>query len=234
MLYGGGKEQLMADELIVIGYGGTTSLKEADFVHLEDITHCNIDVNRQIGKFKSEMIICTEGKRNDTQPITCSGDSGSPLMVRTNELIAGKIINRWSLVGLVSMGPKDCSDEALSKYTIFTNVTLYQTWINDIINHRTESMAGTYCLQDNQNQCVDCHSTYRLNNQQCELLISQRQINSIYSFFDNVYCADECSKYMKLIPPSNTDVTAVTPESRKSGNRSRYRRETINLKQCCI
>ena len=135
--------------------------------------------------------------------ITCSGDSGAPLMIELNELILGKMTVKYSLVGLVSAGPKDCSNEKLP--TIFTNVFSYTDWVKNTIDETEYTNAGRYCTIDNDEQCAVCDNAYKLTGYRCEQEFTQNQMNSLYSFFDDTFCADDCFSYMKIIVDPESD-----------------------------
>ena len=211
-LYDGSTDDLFSDpnsdthnsdkmQLIVAGYGNTRQFNQASFT-LQNDTLCGSD-DFNTDKFDSvdlDRLLCGQGLsiNNSEGPNTCNGDSGGPLMVETVEFVSGEFLTKWKLVGIVSMGPKDCTDK--DAYTIFSNVHDKNTtaWIHDTINANTAT--GTYCYQDLMPQCVKCHDTYKLENQKCDLEFSQNQMNSVYGFFNTTFCADDCPSYMKIIP----------------------------------
>ena len=220
-LYSGTTEELFSDDtdpdkvkLIVAGYGGTSDFNQADFMlqHHKDCTLDNFESDR-FHQQDLDTILCGRGQAADSEnnneiPNTCSGDSGSPLMVKTLELVSGKILTKWKLVGIVSMGPKNCTSE--NSETLFANVhnQNYANWIEKTIQNNTET--GTYCYQDNSSQCVKCDKSYKLTNQVCELEFSQNQMSSVYGFFNTTFCADDCTSYMKITPDNSCTESSQT------------------------
>ena len=116
----------------------------------------------------------------------------------------GKITTRWSLIGLVSLGPKDCGGdkkEGELENTIFVNTNNmdYQKWIKTTIENNTKNMTGSYCHEDLEFQCVKCDDSYKLINQKCVQEFTYDQMSSVYSFFENTFCADHrCRNSAKL------------------------------------
>ena len=216
-LYTGTTEELFSDdsdpdnvELIVAGYGGTSNFNQADFI-LQPHTNCivgdfesdNFDVFRQQDL---DTTLCGRGlvvnlENSNEAPNTCGGDSGGPLMVKTLEFISGKILVKWKLVGVVSMGSHDCSSG--NSDTLFANVHNQDCadWIEKTIRSNTET--GTYCYQDGSSQCVKCDESYKLTNQVCDLEFSQNQMHTVYGFFDTTFCADDCASFMKITPDNS-------------------------------
>ena len=142
------QDEIQDQDLIVAGYGGESKLKHATF-NLQDKAHCEGSHGIQANgmKFENDTLIedawenkfcasspSTEGSTSHGVA-TCKGDSGAPLMVKLNEWILGKLTVKYSLVGIVSAGPKDCSEKALP--TIFTELFSYSDWIERTINKGT-------------------------------------------------------------------------------------------------
>ena len=64
-------------------------------------------------------------------------------MIKLNELISGKLTVKYSLVGIVSVGARDCETQQLP--TIFTDVHAYSGWIGRKINETQYVNAGRFC-----------------------------------------------------------------------------------------
>lgn len=70
----------------------------------------------------SENQMCVQGRENMD---ACQGDSGGPLM---SEGAAG-ITERFTLIGLVSFGPRTCG---VSNFPgVYTRISSYVSWIID-------------------------------------------------------------------------------------------------------
>ena len=193
--------------LIVAGYGGGDTLKKAIF-NVKDDSECESQSDNQmeatVMTFDNGTVILDTwqnkfcaGSISSEQAATCAGDSGAPLMIELNELILGKLTVKYGLVGIVSVGAKVCSNDQLP--TIFTDVHSYSDWIANKIDETEYTNAGRYCTVDNDQQCASCDSAFKLNGFRCEQEFTQNQMNSLYSFFNNTFCAEDCVNYMGVV-----------------------------------
>ena len=189
---------LYDSQATVIGYEGTQELKSADFTifdpmacEKEEVLQENMASFNQTYAYKIcagshkadlEMDNSNHGN-NELLPATCQGDSGSPLMYQADEILSGKIITRYTLVGLVSAGPATCQDT--TENTIFTEVFSYKDWVSKTINDLTRNSRGTYCVSDDRPQCTSCNSAFKLSNEYCVQEFTQSQMDSLYKFFDD-------------------------------------------------
>ena len=140
-------------DLIVAGYGGESKLKQATFNFNDhklcekkhDIQFHNNTYNNETkieDPWKNKFCASSSEDTKKNGIATCKGDSGAPLMVKLNEWILGKLTVKYSLVGIVSAGPGDCSEEQLP--TIFTEVFGYSEWINNITSRQDYANSGMY------------------------------------------------------------------------------------------
>jgi Secreted trypsin-like serine protease len=89
---------------------------ELPVVKNEDCDRVYQDKGRRIGTGQ----LCAGGEKDRD---SCTGDSGSPLMMR---VLAD---NRFSVVGIVSYGPDTCGKENWPG--VYTRVSEYTNWILD-------------------------------------------------------------------------------------------------------
>ncbi|XP_060602789.1 chymotrypsin-like elastase family member 2A [Ruditapes philippinarum] len=91
-------------------------------VHIVSYEYCKqiwLSETEGDGPFPTDVVcIATEGPSSPT----CLGDSGSPLMCRTDT-------GRWELIGAVSFGYGNCFHDVIP--TVMTSVTNYNKWIRD-------------------------------------------------------------------------------------------------------
>nr|XP_024218266.1 venom serine protease-like [Halyomorpha halys] len=121
-------DEMAGQMLKAIGWGRydpskpySDRIKKLKEVDLEIVT--NLQCRRKWGGVQPSGIqICTYTPRKDT----CNGDSGGPLTWLDPET------NRFTLVGAVSYGAKDCGNDP--RPGVNTNVSAYLKWINDIIS----------------------------------------------------------------------------------------------------
>ena len=87
---------------------------------------CNTVHRKTIGVPVTSNMVCA-GDNGITKTMGCHGDSGGPLICRIN--------GKWELHGAVSHGSSTCNSK--EAYTVFTRITNYKTWVNNIIsNHK--------------------------------------------------------------------------------------------------
>ena len=209
-LYNGDTQDLMNSEtakIVIVGYGGTKNFNQADFIHLDtDDSDCIDSLQNNTTHSERGSVICGKARAENT--ITCKGDSGSPLMVRTTDIIGGEILTKWSLLGAVSMGPQNCDDTSEKRITVFSKLysgTL-RDWIENKINNATTSLRASYCYQDDISQCASCRLGYNLVNSECQPEFTLNQLNSMYAFFQENFCAENCPSYMKLVTPGDDTI----------------------------
>ena len=148
-------DDMMEQDLIVAGYGGKETLKQATFnvatqkdcenEHGFEAEMMTFDNGTKIENAWSNKF-CAAAASSSKEIATCSGDSGAPLMIEMNELILGKLTVKYSLVGIVSAGAEKCSSEHLP--TIFTEIYNYSEWIRNTINGTEYANVGKYCSVD--------------------------------------------------------------------------------------
>ena len=151
----------------------------------------------------------------EQSPQTCKGDSGSPLMFSTTDYLDGNLVEKWSLIGVLSQG-YDCKDESNQsqqngKVSTFANVNFFKEWIeNKITEYTTDKQVskGAFCPDNKKNYCDRCDANYHIdhntyatstdsdNLNECTTIISYDDVEQIYTFFSSVFCDSTCYQYM--------------------------------------
>jgi secreted trypsin-like serine protease len=109
--------------LTVSGYGLNEKNKLPSLLQFTDVIGISKETCKKTFKgMATDLVLCVFGHPNKNMG-SCNGDSGGPLITKTNEPI---------LVGVVSFGLSiSCTAGAPSG---FTRVFPYLSWINDVIN----------------------------------------------------------------------------------------------------
>ena len=194
------------EHLTVVGHGGSTILKEADFIILDN-TFCE-DILKVEDHYKNSEDIPSMANKicgasvSDSKTGTCKGDSGSPLMLKTQDLVLEKLVEKYTLLGLVSLGSNKCVKEPSP--TVFIEIYKYQSWIDSTIKDIEKSYSGRYCVGDETKQCASCDVSYKLEGVNCAQEFTQNQMSSLYDFFEDSFCANNCFDYMKIKPINDT------------------------------
>ena len=159
------------EQLIIIAHGGSKIQKEARFSIIdnkqcEDILKIQDDDHDQETESRPSMKnkLCA-ASMNDTNTGTCKGDSGSPLLFETQDLVLGNLVSKFTLIGLVSSGSDDCKSKPTP--TVFTEIYSYQSWIMETIESIEKSYSGRYCVGDLTEQCGSCDVSYKLEGVNC-------------------------------------------------------------------
>jgi len=114
----------------VAGWGATNKIGRdpADVLQYLSVNVTNLqactDVYTQRGGVLTDKQICAGGEEGKD---SCVGDSGSALMRN----YPGKTIDQWSIIGVVSFGPKLCGTKGVPG--VYTRVNSYIDWILDTV-----------------------------------------------------------------------------------------------------
>ena len=181
-------EGWLDSEAILSSYGAGKQIAQASFLIQNPELHDECEL--------SPHKICAQADLHNGAVNTCGGDSGSPLMMSKNAFINNKFITRWSIIGLVSMGPsKEECEAGERKPTVFTNVAFFTSWIKSVLESFTMK---SYCVKDGSPQCALCETSYKLDDGLCITEINDSQMNTFYDFFQQRFCSEDCTQYMKM------------------------------------
>ena len=115
--------------------GGSNALREGEleilpdsecnmfYISWSESCKCNVDFT-----FNGTIMICA-GKKDETSTVTCSGDSGGPILCQNSD-------STWTVHGITSYGYKDAckNDEQLNIPAAFTRVSSFLPWIHNHID----------------------------------------------------------------------------------------------------
>ena len=129
----GGEAPIEGSKCFIAGWGDTeeagqkpTNLQEAGVI-IGNLEECKKKYESLPTQSKVRLTdhICGIGQSYDKNPVisdACHGDSGGPLMCQRCENC------NWYIAGIVSFG-YECGQT----FGVYTSVTLYETWINQVI-----------------------------------------------------------------------------------------------------
>ncbi|MDA9557574.1 trypsin-like serine protease [Vibrio sp.] len=145
------------DEFIAVGHGLTQST--SDTVSMDQATNQDLlkasltPVSGQVcedqfGQEVSDKQLCFTGEVNQSTGLensTCQGDSGGPVYWNNN----GEMIQ----VGVTSFGSAQCGDASYSTTSVFTEITDYQGWMNEVVDGN--SRANLVVSESDRTACLD-------------------------------------------------------------------------------
>lgn len=113
---------------LIYYYIGTNKASKLQKIHLNvfDEDKCVDVYKKRGGTLSSDSQLCVGGESGRD---SCSGDSGSALMMATD--VPGSMIRNWSLVGVVSFGPSICGTENVPG--VYARVRYYIDWIREVV-----------------------------------------------------------------------------------------------------
>ena len=208
-----GLDSLLQEIAVVIGHQDETDVNKVVKLDLKimDPTECGITDDN---KSKYPNVICA-GSASDNLGGTCPTDSGSPLIFPSTDDYDGKPITRWGLIGLVSLGSKNCEGKG---NTIFTDVRPYKGWIKHRL--RSNDFNGQFCAIHDQHSCVSCGEGFVLQGRKCnrEFQLS-RDLQSLINFHDKNYCSERCLEYINCQNESennDSEIATSLPQVRNA------------------
>ena len=147
---------------------------------------------------------------------TTKGDSGGPVMKQYKEFIEdkNKFLDRWELIGLVSIGnvaqADDCHDKA---YTLFTSIERFKDFIfNTMHPEEDQDRKGQFCDVHDQIECATCDEGFELEGKQCLRGYGSGPrsfLGTGTKFFDGNYCSERCPELMHCEIDTSPEVINV-------------------------